>query len=169
MTVTSDWTAAYARMAQADFNTWKVLQNLSEVPDCQKLLFLQMACEKLTKAHLCDSGTNPESLQTSHAFTAKTLPVVIRQQLSRVRSKVKNRQWVAACSKHLAEEIALLAPAVKRDGQRPDNCEYPWQDSMGQLHVPLDWEFLPSRLLLEPAGRTFLKLIQTAIIELLPD
>ena len=169
MTVNSDWTIAYARMAEADFHTWSVLQALSGVPECHKLLFLQMACEKLTKAHLCDLGTDPDTLQTSHAFTAKTLPVVIRQQLSSVGNKIKNRRWDSACSKHLAEEIAVLAPAVKRDGQRPDNCEYPWRDDLEKIHVPLDWKFVPSRLLMEPAGRTFLKLVQSAIAELLSD
>ncbi|MGP0063486.1 MAG: hypothetical protein ACLQGP_07810 [Isosphaeraceae bacterium] len=39
---------------------------------------------------------------------------------------------------YLAREIEVLAPAVKRGGQRPDNCEYPWEDDAGTLHVPLD-------------------------------
>jgi hypothetical protein len=54
-------------------------------------------------------------------------------------------------SKHLAREIELLSPAVTDDGQRPDNCEYPWEDAGAQLHVPLDWTFAPSGLLTAPA------------------
>ena len=75
-------------------------------------------------------------------------------------------QRLLKCSKQLAQEIELLAPAVKRGGQRPDNCEYPWQDDQENVYVPLDWEFGPSRLLMEPAGRTFLKLVRNAIGEL---
>ena len=46
--------------------------------------------------------------------------------------------------------------------------QHKWRRA-GKIHVPLDWKFVPSRLLMEPAGRTFLKLIQSAIAELLTD
>jgi hypothetical protein len=61
----------------------------------------------------------------------------------------------------------VLAPAVKRGGVRPDNCEYPWEDDAGLLHVPLDWSFYPAQLIIIPAGRTFLKLVRCAIERLL--
>jgi hypothetical protein len=42
--------------------------------------------------------------------------------------------------RHLAKEIEVLNPAVRRDGQRLDNCEYPWE--FGDLVIsPLDWGF----------------------------
>jgi len=63
----------------------------------------------------------------------------------------------------LASEIEVLAPAVTRNGQRPDNCEYPWEDAGAVLHVPLDWTFTPSELLVQHAGRSALKLIVGAI------
>jgi len=81
--------------------------------------------------------------------------------------KIKNHESVFEHSKHLAREIELLAPAVKRGGLRPDNCEYPW-DEGGTLRVPIDWRFSSSALLTSPAGRTFLKLIQHAIDQLVP-
>ncbi len=55
-----EWTIAYSRMAQADFRTWNDLQGQ---PECHKRLFLQMACEKLVKANLCDSGIDPNLLR----------------------------------------------------------------------------------------------------------
>ena len=70
-------------------------------------------------------------------------------------------------TRHLAQEVEILAPAVKRGGQRPDNCEYPWEDNAEQLHVPLDWTFPPSRLIVERGGPTVLKLIRGAIDSLL--
>lgn len=76
----------------------------------------------------------------------------------RMREVIRRARLVAA-------EIELLAPAVRRGGSRPDNCEYPWEDRLGNLHGPLDWHFAPSRLLHEPSGRTILKLIQAAIRE----
>jgi hypothetical protein len=167
MTSLHDWMEAYARQAHADFATWQELQGNDAVPECHKLMFLQMACEKLTKAHLCRAGSNPNDLQTSHAYTAKTLPIVIRQQIAASGYRLHNAPWVVQHSKHLAREIELLSPAVTDNGQRPDNCEYPWEDTGEHLHLPLDWTFIPSGLLTAPAGRTFLKLVHEAILSLL--
>jgi hypothetical protein len=62
------------------------------------------------------------------------LPIVIRQQIAFSGSGIKSPDWVYEHAKHLAGEIELLAPAVKRGGDRPDNCEYPWEDDNGVLH-----------------------------------
>lgn len=162
-----DWARGYARQSQADFTTYENLQTQSDIPACHSLLFLQMACEKLVKAHLIQQGGDPTAFQTSHAYTAKTLPIVIRQELTIRGMKPSQTKGILTQTKHLAQEIELLAPAVRRAGQRPDNCEYPWEDEGGHLHVPLDWTFTPSQLLFAPAGRTVLKLIPTAINRLL--
>ena len=170
MTSTDDWIVAYARQADADFDTWEVLeQNQShlKLPDCHKLMFLQMACEKLTKAHLCSHGSSPKELQSSHAYTAKNLHIIIREQARASSMKSAVIKGLVTHAKHLAQEICFLAPAVKRGGQRLDNCEYPWEDNAGRLHVPRDWTFTPSALLTVPAGRTFLKLVRSAINSLL--
>jgi len=81
MNAANNWAKGYARQAGADFETWSLLQGNEAVPTCHKLLFLQMACEKLTKAHLCQAGSDPQQLQTSHAYVAKNLPIVLRQQM----------------------------------------------------------------------------------------
>jgi hypothetical protein len=161
MSDSEEWAKGFARQAQADFETWGRLQGLPETPECHRLLFLQMACEKLTKAHLCKAGSNPAAIQSSHAYVARNLPIIIRQQIS--ITNPKNAAWVLKHSEHLAREIEMLAPAVKRGGRRLDNCEYPWEDEGGRLHVPLDWTFTPSSLLMAPAGRTIIKLARDAI------
>ena len=165
--VDDDWIRGYARQSKADFETFLKLQSQPDIPACHHLLFLQMACEKLVKAHLIGHGGDPRSVQTSHAYTAKTLDIVIRHELTIRAIKQPQAKWILKYTKLLAQEIELLAPAVKRAGQRPDNCEYPWEDESGQVHVPLDWTFAPSSLLLAPAGRTLLKLIPNAINRLL--
>jgi hypothetical protein len=73
MATTADWATPYARQGDADLTTFEKLQPI-ELPPCHKLQFLQMACEKLVKAHLCGSGTSPGTLQQSHAYIAGTLP-----------------------------------------------------------------------------------------------
>jgi hypothetical protein len=163
MSSADDWVKAYARQASADIYTHDQLALDESVPECHKLMFLQMACEKLVKAHLCAAGSEPKKLQSSHAYTAKTLPIIIKQQITFSRLNPKGAPWVLQHSRHLSQEIEVLAPAVDRDGQRPDNCEYPWEDSGGHLHHPLAWTFTPSNLLMAGAGRTFLKLVRDAI------
>jgi hypothetical protein len=166
MTSRADWVQGYARQVSADFNSFQILQAIGDIPACHKLLFLQMACEKLCKAHLIAGGTDPQTLQSSHGYIANPLPVVIRQQIVYCKSDLKGMAGVLLMVRHLAREIEVLNPAVKRDGGRPDNCEYPW-DHDGTLRSPLDWSFAPSHLLMEKGGRTFLKLVRGAIDRLL--
>ncbi len=144
--------------------TWTALQGSADVAECHRLLFLQMACEKLCKAHLILGGTPPINLQSSHGYVAKPLPVVIRDQLVFLRRNLNGMGGVMVLIRHLAREIEVLNPAVNRAGQRPDNCEYPWEDDRAVLHSPLDSTFTPSQLLLAPAGRTFLKLLRARLI-----
>ena len=66
------WSIAYARQASADLDTYEFMQD-GPVPECHKLQFLQMACEKLVKAHLCGTGTPPASLQASHGYVSTQL------------------------------------------------------------------------------------------------
>lgn len=162
-----EWSRGFARQALADFLTFEALEKEASTPTCHKLHFLQMACGKLAKAHLCAAGTNPAALQSSHAYVSGTLPIILRQEAVCVNFVGSTARWVLQHAKHLAQEIELLAPAVKRGGKRPDNCEYPWEDTDGTLRVPLDWSFYPAQLLLIPAGRTFLKLARGAINRLL--
>jgi hypothetical protein len=156
------WAIGYARQAQADFRSFENLQAIPG-PECHKLQFLQMACEKLVKAHLCVEGANPADLQASHAYVARTLPVVLRQQAGSINYGGAAARTTLKRARLLAAEVEVLAPAVTRNGQRPDNCEYPWEDAAGEIHVPLDWTFAPSELLVQHAGRMALKLIVGAI------
>ena len=81
MSTSDRWAKAYARQANADLATWIALAPNESIPECHKLLFLQMACEKLVKAHLCSKGTDPADVQASHGYTAKNLPIIIREHL----------------------------------------------------------------------------------------
>jgi hypothetical protein len=84
MATSDQWSHGYARQADADFKMFQLYwspEAPSTIAECHKLLFLQMACEKLVKAHLCGQGKDPAALQTSHAYVAGTLPVILRQTL----------------------------------------------------------------------------------------
>jgi len=121
MTATTDeWSVAYARQAAADFETFEFMQGQS-VPECHKLQFLQMACEKLVKAHLCGAGGQSGTLQASHAYVSANLPVVLKQQAVYLNFSGGKARKALETARVLSREIELLAPSVKRGGQRPDN------------------------------------------------
>ena len=122
-----------------------------------------MACEKLCKANLIRLGSDPEPVQSSHAYIAKQLPVLIRDQLELIESKQGKIHAIVRFAKHVAREIELLSPAVDDGSRRPDNCEYPWLDGKRNLHVPMDWEYPVEALLNKPNGFLILKLIADAI------
>jgi hypothetical protein len=157
-----DWAQGYGRQANADFATYALLEKC-DAPVCHRLLFMQMSCEKLCKAHLCSGKNDPKKLQRSHAYIKDTLPVVLRKTYADELNEPRKGVWAMANINHLAQEIEILSPSVKR-GTRPDNCEYPWEDSAGQLHVPIDWTFASHSLLHCPAGRLFLKLVRCACV-----
>jgi len=161
----ADWAGAYARQAKADFAAFQAVQPI-ELPECHKLQFLQMACEKLVKSHLWAAGSVAQDIDTTHAVIAKHLHTVLKQCAVSLNFKGAQARTVLQHARRLAEEIDVLAPAVDRGGRRPDNCEYPWENGRGVLHSPLDWRFVPSQLLLVPAGRGFLKLLAAAIAAL---
>ena len=106
------WSRAYARQAQADLDAREVLLG-SKVSACQHLHFLQMACEKISKAHLCLGGTDPETLTHSHAFAAKVLPQIARELLRRaafVADLEFLHSGIESMVRQLAREVDLLAP-----------------------------------------------------------
>jgi len=170
MSEPADWALAYVRQADADFRAWELYERHPEAvaAECHKPLFLQMACEKLCKAHLIQAGTPPEALQDSHGYVANPLPIVIRQQIISSGQNPRKMQGVLNQVRHLAGEVEVLNPAVRRNGQRPDNCEYPW-GAGDEVRSPLDWTFQPLRLVTAPAGRTFIKLLRGAIDRILVD
>jgi hypothetical protein len=163
------WSRAYARQAKADLDAREALLGAA-VPACQHLHFLQMACEKIAKAHRCLGGADPETLMHSHGFAAKVLPQIVRELLRRsafVAELAVAQAAVEPMVRQFAREVDLLAPSVDDDGRRPDNCEYPWEDAQGVLHVPADGDFPRVEALhRHRAGTTFLKVVTTAVLEL---
>ncbi|MGF1578168.1 MAG: hypothetical protein ACFCD0_02265 [Gemmataceae bacterium] len=169
MSTPLEWSHGFARQAYADFQTWQILANMRNIPECHKLLFLQMACEKLCKAHLMATGTDPAIVQTSHGYVAKPLPEIIKHELALAGKKASSQTGLVTSARHFANEIEALHPSIDRGCQRPDNCEYPWDDDQQVLRSPLDWTFAPSRLAEMPFGRQIVKLIWQAILRLLPE
>ena len=77
--------------------------------------------------------------------------------------RLSARAGLLKLARHLAAEIEVMNPAVDRNGQRPDNCEYPWENGALALHSPLDWDFNALHLLRDRFGPSFVKILQLAI------
>ncbi len=163
-----DWARNFARQADADLRAFELYEKYPDAlaAECHKLLFLQMACEKLCKAFVLNAKVHPiEDVQSSHGFVKKHLPTIVKQEMSYGRQDFERLRWAYEKIRLLAREIEVLNPSMDHD-QRPENCEYPWK-SGSDIQSPLDWNFEASRLLTLPAGRTFLKILRPAINRML--
>jgi hypothetical protein len=161
------WRIGYAKQARADLRGREKLLEHRSLPDCQQLHFLQMACEKICKAYLCGQGTDPRSLQSSHAYVASVLPIIVRQQFAeRAGKNQKDQSWMISAIRKLARRIELLAPAVDDGGWHPANCEYPWIGTDGSVRVPAEHNFQLD-LLHEKAGRHLVKALYVAVDDLI--
>lgn len=167
MSTAQDWWQAFARQAHADLLTHNILCLRTDVPECQRLHFLQMACEKLVKARLCTKSPQPGYVLTSHAVIAKHLPAIVRDWHLRLTRGKRMRREMFDRVKHLAREIELLSPAVDAAGQRPQNCEYPYQGPGGEVRCPATDTWPSLELAKESAGRLLLTVLPMAINDML--
>jgi hypothetical protein len=163
---TAAWSRAFAVQAKADLAARDVLLLADSLPICEHLHFLQMACEKVAKAHRCWDGKDPKNLLT-HGVTEKVISLIAKQLFARgVLQDGASRKSIDSI-RELAREVELLAPTVKDGNRRPDNCEYPWEDSQGVLHIPAEHHFRKlDDLASHPIGGVFLKVVVTAVEEL---
>ncbi len=168
MSLKDQWRRGYAIQAQADLQTREFLRHpaASRIPDCHRLQFLQMACEKLVKAHLFTGNVLPANLLTSHAVIAKHLPGLVNEHYRRQKGRSMPRHLFGQV-RALSRQIELLAPAVDDAGRQPANCEYPWLDrGKNQVFVPAEYQFGNLDLPRQPAGRLILKVLPLAIAAL---
>jgi hypothetical protein len=160
-----NWAQAFARQAESDLDAREVLTAHKSLPACHGLHFLQMACEKLCKASLIASGSDPIELQRSHAYIEKRLPIIVKDMMRLDAGSLPRNSWIVPAIRSLARKIELLSPAVKGGDRSPRNCEYPWPASDGSVIAPADYKFDFSPLF-DPAGIRLLKLMRLAAAEL---
>ena len=156
------WSSAFAQQAKSDLDAREWLLQKQQLPRCHELHFLQMACEKVCKAHLMTrSGADPLSLQKSHAYVAKNLPVIAKQYFAQQAEHLPKHGHLIRSIRAIAEKIERLAPANDVGGTAPSNCEYPWIGPSGKIIIPAEHNF-DLTLLYEKAGVTLLKLLRIA-------
>ena len=109
---------AFFRRARADFEIFLRLGRVEGVPRCHHLHFLQMACEKLAKAHRFRAGSaTPDHLLSSHAQIQYALPQIARAVFDRFDPpgpgrKRRDRKPAIRTLKNIAARLDRLAPSV---------------------------------------------------------
>jgi hypothetical protein len=147
------WARGYALQALSGLGAREALVN-ANAEKCHRLHFLQMAVEKVCKAHLTvASGHN--HVRKTHAYMMGTFPVIARQFYGKLNDGNKIRGWELSEIRRLAREIQLLAPACNEGDFREDNSEYPWADASGNVCIPCEYSF-PN---LDDGNRAIIRLI----------
>jgi len=151
-----NWQKAFLNQARSD---WNAYQRTSDPrwPSCDRLHYLQMATEKLSKALLVAGDTKPQNLMGSHAAFVTFMRAASKNRklhevlgLKKTPLKLHFKKLLP-----LAHEVELLAPALARNNPNP---EYPWEDPSGKILAPVDYSFsLMDRLQESPQGLQLLK------------
>ncbi len=139
MTDAIRWSKAFAIQARSDFFAREQLVLGKHLPQCHQLHYLQMAMEKLAKAHRIAGGSSIEEIRKSHGGIERTITTIMRQVLGRTPGT--SEKWILEQVRSLARRIELLHPAVRAGESVPANCEYPWLDGGGQIRVPAEYNF----------------------------
>jgi len=162
----ADWALAYVKQGGSDFAMYQRLSGIPDVPICHLLHYLQMAGEKVAKAYrFRDTDTAEDRLTTEHVAFSQFIQSYLGSPEIKHRYAGKDEQLreIVKIARKLAREIEKLAPAVDRETS-PANAEYPWLDD-GRLIVPCEFMYPNLTLLTEPGGRTFLRLLEMAIVD----
>jgi hypothetical protein len=163
--------AAFHAQARSDWEVYELLSRVpSGLPKCHELHYLQMACEKLSKAYrLRQPAANVDEIATHHVGFLKFINDYVRSPAMKARYAGKASAHKAMCKEagKIAREIEKLAPAVDR-AWSPENAEYPWErgnwdEGNGTVLVPCSYPYPSLSLLRTPGGRSFIKLVDQAL------
>lgn len=158
-----NWQTAFLKQARSDWDAYQRTRQPAW-PPCHRLLFLQMATEKLSKALLIAGHSKLETMVQSHAAFVNFMRVVGDNRKLQEALGMKKAQLRARFKQllPLAYEIELLAPALARGGPNP---EYPWKDASDSVFAPIDYAFpLIKQLQKTPQGTQLLKYIEIFLL-----
>lgn len=134
-----DWARGYATQALSDLEARENLVRTA-THKCHRLHFLQMAAEKVCKAHLTNANGH-DHVRRTHAYVARNLPIIARYFYPIINNDNAISRWEISEIRRLAREIEVLAPACDDGDVREDNSEYPWLDGQEQVRVPCEFNF----------------------------
>lgn len=164
MSTATEWSTAFARQAKADWLAYECLVLHTDVPTSEPLHMLQMAIEKLVKAHLYPTFPNPALLRGTRAVISKHLPTIFKSLYARQHKGTKPSGSLMVGVRRIAIELDCLHPANEAGGSRPDNCEYPWERSKnGTVLIPSEYHFEIMNLFHDRSWFELAKIIKSEI------
>ena len=133
----TDWRSAYFDQAKSDYRLFQKIIDAEDVPLCQKLHYLQMTTEKMSKGFLTSAGG--EKYKNTHdafvKFVETAADIRNLRDICGFEHKISFKAYIKAFSP-LAKEIENLSP----EGDFHPNPEYPWEVS-GRIITPIEYEF----------------------------
>lgn len=153
---------AFILQARADWSLYIQLTRLSDIPESQQLLMLQMATEKLAKA-IQGSPLGGTVENRSHAALTKAMRVIgghrATAELLGMSLEALGRQVKTVAP--LCARIEGLCPALAGEGP---NIEYPWKTPGSQdYNVPSMHAFGVLDEIRTQRGANLLKLLKTLL------
>lgn len=162
-----EWSRAYAKQGASDLSTYQVLRE-RQVHPCHWLHYLQMASEKIAKAHqFRHTYKDIESLLTQHQGLIEFINTYYRSPEMKARFAGREEQ-LRSMQRDLtafAAELQKLAPAVDRE-KSPSNAEYPWSNGV-TLTVPCEHTYAMSASFSQDVRRRFVQTLKEASQDLL--
>lgn len=157
-----EWADAFIKQARSDFRVYLLCQADERLEMCHRLHYLQMTCEKLSKAYrVRDTNAEMNTLTHGHVGFTKFLRAFLKSPLMSRRYVGSAQKAALKAANQLGPLIESLAPAV--DAERtPQNTEYPWVAN-DKVLAPCEYDFPNLNLLTVPAGRQLLKWIDLGL------
>jgi hypothetical protein len=134
--VAENWRTAYLRQSRSDYEIFKTLLSVPNTPLCQRLHYLQMATEKLSKALMTEGAVRPA--RSHDAFVRFLQAASRRPEIRRALGYDRRTQFAAVINGILPQ--AQLVEDLSPEGPDHPNPEYPWE-SGGSIISPLDYRF----------------------------
>lgn len=147
----------YWQQASSD---WKVYRHLAEqsFPVCHEVQHLQMASEKIAKAWMAGSAV-PRTVHTGLLHFLRSIGSRhFRERIGRILGYDTSRKIEAVLREMvpIAYELEGLSPAVARQREQDENCEYPWP-AENPLYTPATTALSIEPALRGTSGRSFIR------------
>ena len=138
----TDWRSAYFTQAEADYRLFRKLAKQDDVPLCQKLHYLQMTTEKMSKGFSTqpNSGKYPNTHKAFEEFIEDVAKK--ERRLWRLCGfRPSEAKKFNAYLKKVGAKAKLVEALAPTGGASRPNPEYPWETNSGAIITPVEYDF----------------------------
>lgn len=133
-----NWKEGFYCQAESDFKTYQIL-NRNKVAVCHQIHYLQMAFEKISKAHLAPSGNRRP--KPDHRVLNKFIDRIKTNSLFCKKLGYTNSQFSAIINQ-IRPIVDFLESVIPRaDQEEVVSAEYPWKNIRTGVVAPCLYDF----------------------------